>query len=449
MHDIRRLACLAAFLAAHFLAIGQPEPVIRSPQLADYDAENRLPNGRVDTDVLVHRLSELGVTTYYWLVWHAPTDWDDLKLFLPKANQAHIAVWVYLVPPTEGPPNGYPASEPFKLDYPRWAQEIARLSLAHTNLTAWVIDDFYANHQLFTPAYVREMRAASRRINPQLAFLPLMYFPELTRRFVEDYHEVIDGVVAAYPGDREEINNARAILNGELLSIPGELSCPWSTPTKPGDFVSASVTAQMLSAERARVRFREQVDFTGPTKGYHFKQVLLDSAVVWEEDVAGGTNGWRNVDLDVSAQTRGKTNVTLSFRLFDKKGVSNFGVRWRLGGLQTEGLQPEATLAQPARWRVELHGPWEAGFGPALGQRGPSLHVPFIVMTAASADEFRLRHGEPATPARISEWLRLCLDAWREGRCDGVVTYCLDKQPRSQVFPLARTLFLEYRPTVK
>ena len=42
-------------------------------------------------------------------------------------------------------------SEPFRLDYGRWAEEIARLSLQHTNLTGWVIDDFYANHAVFTP----------------------------------------------------------------------------------------------------------------------------------------------------------------------------------------------------------------------------------------------------------------------------------------------------------
>ena len=72
--------------------------------LADYDSELRLPNGRVDTDAMVKRLKELGVTTYYWLIWHAATDWDDLKVFLPKASQAGIEVWVYLVPPSESPP---------------------------------------------------------------------------------------------------------------------------------------------------------------------------------------------------------------------------------------------------------------------------------------------------------------------------------------------------------
>ena len=82
------------------------------------------------------RLQELGVTTYYWLIWHAPTHWDDLKLFLPKVRDAKIAVWVYLVPPTESPPRyGSLYSEPSRLDYLRWAEEIARLSLVHPGQT--------------------------------------------------------------------------------------------------------------------------------------------------------------------------------------------------------------------------------------------------------------------------------------------------------------------------
>jgi hypothetical protein len=38
----------------------------------------------------------------------------------------------------------------------------------------------------------------------------------------------------------------------------------------------------------------------------------------------------------------------------------------------------------------------------------------------------------------------MCLEARRDGKCDGVVTYCLDKQPQSLTFPLARKLFAEF-----
>jgi hypothetical protein len=212
-HGLTVLLLMTAFASA------QPEqplpPSVASRRhLADYNSELRRPDRRVDVDAMVTRLKELGVTTYYWLVWHAPTDWEDLKRFLPQARKAGLEVWVYLVPPSESPPQyGTQYSEPFRLDYRRWGEEIARLSLAHTNLTAWVIDDFHANRQFFTPAYLRDLRTHTRLLNPRLAFLPLMYFEELQPQFVEDYRDVIDGVIVAYLQDREEIDRTWAVLN--------------------------------------------------------------------------------------------------------------------------------------------------------------------------------------------------------------------------------------------
>jgi hypothetical protein len=444
------LSALVLLCALAGLASAQsktPAGPAQSPlQFADYDAEPRRADGHVDGDALLTRLKELHVTTYYWLVWHAATDWDDLKLFLPKAARANLQVWVYLVPPTESAPrNGSVYAEPFRLDYGRWAEEIARLSLQHTNLTAWVIDDFYANHETFTPAAVRAMQHRAKRLNPHLAFLPLMYFSEVRRPFVEEYREVIDGVVVAYPQDRDEIDQAWALLNDAATVLPGELSFPWNTSSQPGDFVQARQSARAEPSKAQRLHFRERDDYKGPTAGYHFKQLLVNGAVVWEEDVAGGGNAWREVAVDVPAAARDSTNLAIAFRLLDKQGVGNFGVRWQVKDLQAEGLTLAAGLDQPQKWQVSQRGTFEAGFGDQLKPAEHRFHIPFIVMTAGQAVEFRLRHGDPASPERMAEWLRFCLQAWREGKCDGVVTYCLDKQPGSRVFDLARDLFGQYR----
>jgi len=274
-----------------------------------------------------------------------------------------------------------------------------------------------------------------------------MYYGELNRKFVDDYRRVIDGVVAAYPQGRDEIDHAWAILNDAVLAQPGELSFPHYTPSKAGDFIMISQTARLQPGPHphARLRFRERDDFTGPTSGYHFKQVLVEGKVAWEEDVAGGTNEWRQIDLDMNLDFDlgglAKTNVTLAFRLLDKKGVGNFGVRWRLKDLEIEGLQVAADFNAPERWQVEQRGPFEAGFGAALNKGRHSFHIPLMVMTAAQPVEFKLRHGEPASPERISQWLAMCLDAMRDQKCDGVVTYCLDKGEKSPEFPLVRELF--------
>jgi uncharacterized protein YfiM (DUF2279 family) len=445
---ISTLALLCAIAQPAAAQTGPSAGAMHSPvHLADYDSEPRRADGHVDGDALLTRLKELHVTTYYWLVWHAATDWDDLKLFLPKAAQANLQVWVYLVPPSESPPQeGSLYSEPFRLDYGRWAEEIARRSLQHTNLTGWVIDDFYANHAFFTPAVVRDLQGRAKGINARLSFLPLMYYGEIRRRFVEDYHEVIDGVVVAYPQGREDIDQAWAILNDDATVVPGELSYPWSTASQPGDFVQASQSATVLPAGSQRLRYRERDDFTAATSGYHFKQLLVNGAVAWEEDIAGGSNTWREIKVDVTDAARGRTNLTIAFCLLDKKGVSNFGVRWQVKDLQVEGLRLAAGLDQPKRWQVSQRGAFEAGFGDRIKPPQRRFHVPFIVMTAGDPSEFRLRHGDPASPERIAEWLRSCLEAWREGKCDGVVTYCLDKQPRSRTFDLARDLFGQYGP---
>jgi hypothetical protein len=444
--SVTALATLALLgLVPAAFAETKPTPKAAPPHFADYDSEPRRADGRVDVEALAKRLQELGVTTYYWLVWHAATDWDDLKLFLPLAAQKGLTVWAYLVPPTESPPlYGDQYSEPFRLDYNRWAEEIARLSLQHTNLTGWVIDDFYGNHEFFTPQYIGQMRERARRLNPRLQFLPLMYFYEMQRPVIEAYREVIDGMVVAYPPNREEIDRAWRLLN-DAPTEAGELNFPWNTSSQAGDFISASQSARALPGARRSIRFRERDDFTAATSGYHFKQLLVDGVVVWEQDVAGGTNEWQEIAVQLPGLRPAGSKLDLAFRLLDKQGVSNFGIHWELAGLKAEGLDFASPLEQPEKWAVRQQGAFEAGFGPSLKKPSRQFKVPFIVMTAGQASEFRLRHGEPATPERIAEWLRICLQAWREGKCDGVATYCLDKEANSPTFDLARKVFGEYR----
>lgn len=411
---------------------------------ADYDFALRRPDGRVDVDGMVARLKELGVTSYYWLIYRQPTDWEDLKSFLPEAAKAGIAVTVYLVPPTACPPHKSNYSEPFRLDYQRWAEEIARLSLSNPNLTSWVIDDFYRNRALFTPVYVGAMQARAKQINPRLVFLPLMYFGEITARFVVDYRDVIDGVVVAYPRDRDAIDRAWAILNDATVPPLSAFSYPPRTRSRRGDFVVAGQTAQVLPADDYKIHFREQDSYTGPTAGYHFKQLLVNDAVAWEADVAGGSSATQDVTVDVTKEVLGRQSVTVAFRLLDKQGVHNFGVRWQLRDLRTQGLRLTADFVKPEAWTLQQRGAFETDFGrtPEEGRR--RFHIPFIVMTAAKADAFRKRHGDPATPERIAEWLNMALEACHVGKCDGVVTYCLDKRPASQTFSSARELFHKF-----
>ena len=123
-----------------------------------YAGQPRQASGRVDQARLLAELDELGVNSYNWLVWQRETDWEDLREFLPAARARGWRVWVTLVPPSESPPKTKAYSEPFRLDYLRWAEEIARLSLVEPALVAWSIDDFAHNLKVFTPAVTLPQR---------------------------------------------------------------------------------------------------------------------------------------------------------------------------------------------------------------------------------------------------------------------------------------------------
>ncbi|HOX56998.1 MAG TPA: hypothetical protein P5205_00570 [Candidatus Paceibacterota bacterium] len=189
---------------------------------ATYCSAPRRTDTRVDVDRLLAQLVELQANTYSFCIHNYATDWDDLKILLPRARERGIRIWASLVPPSESPPRTKHYSEPFRLDYHRWAVEFAKLSLQETNLVAWSIDDFTHNlKEPYTPDYVRQMLEASCAINPRLAFVPCCYFPGIVKPgFVTNYCTLIDGILFPY---RHESNKANlkdpSLVEAELKQL--------------------------------------------------------------------------------------------------------------------------------------------------------------------------------------------------------------------------------------
>ncbi|MHB1457958.1 MAG: hypothetical protein ACYC0V_13700 [Armatimonadota bacterium] len=418
------------------------------PVFGDYDAEPRVAD-HVDTDFLVRRLKELHANTYMWLIWHNTNDWDDLKVFLPKARQAGITVWVYLVPHsgTSLENSTFPYSEPFRLDYIRWAEEIARLSVQHTNLTGYVIDDFWANvcPERFSPDYIQRMVTAGKRINPKLRFYPLMYFNEITPQSVELLAPLVDGVVAAYPWDLQSVDKALTLLRGNY-HVPGKtmIDYPWEMASKSGDHAFIVQRAKVKDPAHGRLSFRYSDDFDGPTSGYHHLQLRIDDQVVWEEDVEGHDDGVATVDL--SKVLVGKKSVKLSLGVFDKRGVSTFAVQSSFSELSVRGLDlKDGNLAHKAAWSQDVEGGFSIGFKNDLIGTG-KLHLPLIVMPAGDAWEYSHRYpGEEPTPERIASRVKSLVNLAKKKRIEGIVTYCLDKQEDSKSFEAVREIFREAR----
>jgi hypothetical protein len=163
-----------------------------------YGGNVRAADGHIDSARLIAELGELHANTYNWLIEGAATNWDDLQTFLPLAEQHGIRVWVTVLPPSESPPRAKSSSEPYRLNYEKWAAELAALSARDPALVAWSIDDFAYNLKIFTPDRMRAIIAAQRTKNPKFAFVPCIYYKQATPKFAKTYARFFDGILFPY-----------------------------------------------------------------------------------------------------------------------------------------------------------------------------------------------------------------------------------------------------------
>ena len=242
-------------------AQGKIEPI-----LGNYNSQQKI-NNHVDSQQLLRGLKDMGANTYMWLI-GGGNDWEDLKEFLPRAKEEGISLWAYLRPPTETPATGYdgPYSEPYKNDYTAWAKAVANLSLKYSNLVGYVIDDFWYNTlayergTIFTTNYIKRMVIAGKSINPNLKFYPLLYFRQIDIPFIDSLSTLIDGVVAAYPGqirDKFNISDSLAII--KALSFTDDdyqiirVTLPGSTNSPEGDYGFASKNITVTNPDEAKI----------------------------------------------------------------------------------------------------------------------------------------------------------------------------------------------------
>ena len=250
--------------------------------------------------------------------------------------------------------------------------------------------------------------------------------------------------MAAYPKDREAIERALTFLN-DTYTVPANVTIafPWGSPSKPGQCGFVGQTAVVRDAQRASATFHYQDDYHGPTEGYHFMQLRVDDEAVWEEDAGGRDDA--EVTVDLSEAVAGKQQVRLSFGVFDKKGVSQFGVSARFSHLATQGLAMQnSDLSDPRAWEQQVRGPFTVQFAPRYVGQG-RFHLPLIVMTAGSRGEYKHRWKEVATAELIAAKVRMGLELAGEGKIEGVVTYCLNKRKGSEDFEAVKAAFREFR----
>lgn len=463
-HRLRRtaVAVLGALLAAVLMALtvlsvpGGAARAASTTMLGDYATPLVGPpdaNGvrHIDTPATIAKLRAAHVNTYAYLIYGSPlygtgteaqitqAQWDDLPGFADAAADAGIAVLVYLVPPTESTQAGY---KPFGWDYKAWANAIAALAVTHPNIREIVMDDFAWNTAeggsnlafRFTPTYVAEMMQSARQTASWLTFRPIIYYQNAvgTGAVLPAYRAVVDGIVFPYRasvGGRYNTTDASlATQYGTVMSTMSkchggdrcaQISFPRNTPSTAGDFGGLSQRITVTPGVRQKLTFWQTDDYNSVTTGYHYLQALIDDTVVWQTDVAPGGSGlWQRQSVDVTAALAGKSSATLTFRIWDARGASNFHTAAWIDDVVGSGFtvsDGRFESSKPAPWTPSTNTP---KFSVAVV---PTLDIAF--MTYATKFSYE---PAPTSTTYVDSVVSQALALIRAGVVDGSLVYCLN-----------------------
>ncbi|HTJ69464.1 MAG TPA: hypothetical protein VL551_18140 [Actinospica sp.] len=213
-------AMLATLLAAN------PVAAPAAPSLMHGASGGAIFNGRsVNIPRTLDRLQQAHVTTYLYEIYggHADRQWSELPTFLDQAAQRGIKVMVYLFPPAESGGGNYP---PFGFDYPRWASQLAALSLTHPALTGFAIDDFGENSRVFTPTYARQIVQAARAQNPNFQFWPVFYYRELVGKhaIIRRYNaSIFSGVIFPFRDEPAYDTSVSKTVPAQIMHVRNAL----------------------------------------------------------------------------------------------------------------------------------------------------------------------------------------------------------------------------------
>lgn len=200
-----------------------------------------------------------------------PMAYDDFNRLLPAAQAAGIEVWAVLIPQHEG------ASLPYRHDFVRWMEELARTSLKYSALRGVNIDDtdVGGNEKIFTHEYLTEIYAAKQKINPALLFVPTIY--DLDPEEADRLAGVVDGVWLWWV-NLEGDNGLRAFLKDGRVIARGRFP------------VYGGVYAHSTSWHKQGGPKPEVLE-----KALDLACAWSDGAVVWQLPLTDEANPWLDV----------------------------------------------------------------------------------------------------------------------------------------------------------
>lgn len=433
---MKRIATLILFFII-FIPLSSSSDAL---MLGDYDAEPRM-DGRVNNNLLIDSLKEASINTYAYLIWHNKEyDWEDFNSFLPLAQENNIDTYVYLVPPSEDCEEVLP----YRCDFVQWGEEIARLSLTYPTLKGFIIDDFIAarNDIYLTREYTREFIVASKEINSDIKFFPIIYYQDIID-YSRDYKDLTDGMIFPYVGlnpernlrnTNDEIDQIRKI--DEILKYNDKLilfTYPWDEPSNEGDYVSLSKTIQVPedieNLNEVLLSFTISDDFRNSVEGYHYIQLLVDDELVWEEDVSGRENV-PHISLNLKDYLMGKEEATISFKAIEKKAVHNFGVKISI--INLEGIINSYDFVE------ETNSEWSVDVINLLDHN--EAHEVIVMIYASKISNL---DDIPSTEYVIDA-TQIAIDSYEEGISSGVMMYGVRKDNNNQIYNSIKELYGSY-----
>ena len=77
---------------------------------------------------------------------------------------------------------------------------------------------------MYTPAALGSMLGAARAINPRLAFVPCLYYRQITEKFAASHGPLIDGILFPYRNESVKANltDAGQVAGQYLLRLADE-----------------------------------------------------------------------------------------------------------------------------------------------------------------------------------------------------------------------------------
>jgi len=131
-------------------------------------------------------------------------------------------------------------------------------------------------------------------------------------RYNENYGAFSGGYSTAYKKSGERSYNLRL---------------PTGTPSANGNYAEVEQSFYLKNPTKYMLNLFTRDSRSGSAAGYHYKQVLIDGVVVWQQDAATDpANQWLGTLVDVTPYVAGKSSITVQLRLYDKNAVTSYGI---------------------------------------------------------------------------------------------------------------------------